>query len=114
MHKELEVTDTCEFESCQFHKLIGGPVECCPNYLESVWVRDNGTKYTVKDCSPKRNLLLMHQMFNMIVRSQKAFEELRNANTNMAKTFMSLGVVLNNRSKRLVDANNEIPPEKAS
>lgn len=70
---------TCETLNCALFNLLGGKPEQCPNFIETVWVSDKGEKKLVRDCAPKRTLLMVQDLYNRQVGLQKAQEEMRNS-----------------------------------
>jgi len=70
--------DTCDFENCYFGKLFDSPKQC-PNYIETGW-RDErtGEHKTLKDCAPKRLMLMVQGLSNDMLALNKINNEQRN------------------------------------
>lgn len=73
--------NTCNYEECKLFELLGGNPEQCPNYQESWWQPDgNGQPVLVKDCSPRRTLLMIQSLYARLEGVQKVQEQQRNEN----------------------------------
>jgi len=74
--------ETCNPDKCKLFQLLGGNPEECPNYVVSWWTPQDGLKkgqpIVVKDCAPKRTLLMIQELMNMNVALQRAEEQQRN------------------------------------
>lgn len=66
---------TCDGEKCKLWQLLDG---CCPNYIENWWTKPGKKPALVKDCAPKRSLMMLQDIHNAFVSSQQAFEKFRN------------------------------------
>lgn len=74
--------NTCNYEECEFGKLLFDKPEQCVNYIESWWTPNNNDKpILVKDCSTKRILIMIQDLSNRLVGVQKTQEQQRNENT---------------------------------
>jgi len=74
--------NTCDYEKCEFGKLLFDKPEECVNFMESWWVpnsKDNPV--LIKDCAPKRMFLMIQDLSNRLVGVQKTQEQQRNENT---------------------------------
>lgn len=48
----------------------------CPNYIETIWhENDNPQPRVVRDCAPKRNLLLTQELYNRTFSLQKQISQ---------------------------------------
>lgn len=68
--------DRCRKELSWWQKLLG--FRPCPNMVESWWVDAHGNKQIVRDCAPKRTMLMAQESSNQLVSIQRAVEEARN------------------------------------
>ena len=50
----------------------------CPNYLQNIFMDNKGEKIIVNDCAPKRTMLMIQELSNRMVGTQKVFEQQRN------------------------------------
>lgn len=78
----------------------------CPNYIEMWWEEgQTQTKKLVKDCSPKRQLIINMQLQNQILCLQQALTEMRNESQKVAgyfeKIVESSKVIIEQEEKRL-------------
>ncbi|MES2409031.1 MAG: hypothetical protein V4509_01880 [Patescibacteria group bacterium] len=49
-------------ENCPFKKM---GFEQCPNYIETLWhQKDESQPVIIKDCAPKRSLLMVQELYN--------------------------------------------------
>lgn len=56
-------------ENCPFKKM--GHEEC-PNYIETIWQEEgNPQPVIIKDCAPKRTLLLVQELYNKVFALQQ-------------------------------------------
>lgn len=78
----------CKYGECKFIK-FGLCDSCadCPNYVESWWQSKDGTPKLVKDCYPKRSLLMEQEIINRLLSLQSANEQSRNEFTFLSSTF---------------------------
>jgi len=74
---------TCNPQECVLFALLGGKPEQCPNFVESWWKPLEGEPKLVKDCAPKRTLLIYQELYSQQVRLQQASEEQRNEFGNL-------------------------------
>ncbi len=74
--------NTCNYKECKLFDLLGGSPEQCPNYMESWWRPSNDNKpILVRDCAPRRTLLMIQDLSNRLVGVQKSQEEQRDEST---------------------------------
>lgn len=74
--------NTCNYEECEFGKLLFDKPEQCPLFIESWWSPQNKDKpILIKDCVNKRMFLMIQDLSNRLVGVQKSQEEQRNENT---------------------------------
>ena len=52
--------------------------EKCPNYIQTTWKDDKGNVKIINDCSPKRTMLMIQELYNRIIGVEKAQEQQRN------------------------------------
>lgn len=81
--------NTCKPDKCQLHNLLGGEPAHCPNYIESWWQPQEGGKpILVQDCAPKRQILMLQDIFNRLLALQQVNEQQRNENNEVNKAFV--------------------------
>lgn len=88
--KGLIMEDTCNPHKCALlDSLDIGDPSYCPNYMESLWSQENSSRpLLVKDCCPKRQLLMMQDIYNRLFAVQQTQTEQRNAASVMADAIM--------------------------
>jgi len=73
--------DTCNPKKCVFLKKVlkeRNP-EGCPNYIESLWTKlGESQPIVVRDCAPKRTVLICQDLINSNLGMQQAHEQMRN------------------------------------
>jgi len=63
------VHDTADCSTCAFKVKDG---KKCPNYIETLWHEEgNSQPRIVKDCAPKRTLLMLQELYNRTFSLQK-------------------------------------------
>ena len=63
----------------------------CPNYIETLWHEDgNPQPKIVRDCAPKRNLLLTQELYNRTFALQKQISQQENQLINAKSTIDKL------------------------
>jgi len=67
--------NTCFPELCKLYTLLGAPVEQCPNYIETHWKNEKGELIVVKDCSPRRIIMMLQTLSTNSIGIQRAIEE---------------------------------------
>lgn len=68
--------DTCTKEKCKLWDLFDGE---CPNRVTMWWENQlTKQKKAVDDCAPKRTVLMLQDIHNRLVATQKSAEEMRN------------------------------------
>jgi hypothetical protein len=75
-------------ENCPFKKM---GFDQCPNYIETLWhEKDNAQPVIIKDCAPKRTLLMVQELYNrtyglqvQISQGEKEIGEMRTAVTRL-------------------------------
>ena len=77
----MNVQDTCTTK-CKFWKKYK---ENCPFFMETLWAPHEGSSQpkTVKDCAPKRSLILQMETFAMIQGLHTASNQERNLQHNV-------------------------------
>ena len=84
--------DTCEPDKCPFAKEYGQ--EACPNYIECWWQEDGMNKpELLKDCAPKRILLMMQDLHNRLVGVQTQQAEVCGQLYNMTEAVKRVPTV---------------------
>lgn len=83
MESTLCTPQECKFVKAKFCKKC----EDCPHYIESWWKSHEGQPKLVKDCFPKRSLLLQQEQINRSLSIQSANEEARNQIARLAEIF---------------------------
>ena len=70
---------TCNFKECALAKKwkIKKPEECF-NYIENQFQTTDGKVIIVKDCCPKRSLLMIQELYNSVERLHISNSELKN------------------------------------
>lgn len=64
----MEIKDTCH-DKCKFWKKYK---DNCPNYIETTWIANEGGQLKlIKDCAPKRSLLVSMDVSNRLMALQK-------------------------------------------
>jgi hypothetical protein len=85
-----DLKHTCKV-TCKFWKKYKHD---CPFYLETVWRppadATNGTPVVIKDCAPKRSVLLQMASNNALLGLQQANEEYRNRQEDTGKGLAAL------------------------
>jgi hypothetical protein len=82
---------TCNQDKCKLFDLLGGTVEQCPNYVEGWWQPDGeNVPILIKDCAPKRSLLLMQNVYNQMINVQQSNEQQRNEATNVTQALAAI------------------------
>lgn len=73
--------DTCEPKECHLLRKVlkeKNP-KGCPNYIETWWQSaEGGNPILVKDCCPRRMILMSQEIVNGSLRLQQANEKMRN------------------------------------
>jgi len=79
------MVNTCEFPNCEFAKILMlNSSKQCPNYVESLWTKGpmqgegNSRPQLVCDCSPRRTFLMIQELYNRLIGTQQAVENIRN------------------------------------
>lgn len=94
--------DTCELKNCPVAKKFKIKKENeCPNFIESWWTPEGEKKPTlVKDCTNRRVLLMIQDLYNRLIGVQKSQEQMRNNydNNQMALNLLSDNIRLNFKS----------------
>jgi hypothetical protein len=63
-------------ENCPFKKM---GFDQCPNYIETLWhEKDNAQPVIVKDCAPKRTLLMMQELYGRTFALQQQINQAEN------------------------------------
>jgi hypothetical protein len=76
----MVVKDTHTNECPCYKKYLKKGKNTCPYYMETIWRSDEEGAQTkvVKDCAPKRTLLIMMELSNRLLGVQQAAEQERN------------------------------------
>jgi len=82
--------NTCNPDECKWHDLLGGKPEQCPNYIETWWTADDKEPILVKDCSPRRTLLMIQELYNRTIALQQSNEQQRNTFAKAVTVFKLL------------------------
>ena len=88
---------TCHYQNCQFHQLIGGEPEHCPNFKQTWWTSKEGEPKMVNDCAPIRTLIMMQELHTRLIGLQAAQEQQRNESVKIMDAF----------SRILIEARND-------
>lgn len=68
-------------KDCPFLKM-GFPE--CPNYIETLWYQEGEVQpVIVKDCAPKRSLLMLHELHGRVFGCQKQINQAENEIVNI-------------------------------
>ena len=63
-------------ENCPFKKM---GFDQCPNYIETLWhQKDESQPVIVKDCAPKRTLLMLQELYGRIFALQQQVSQTEN------------------------------------
>ena len=78
--------DTCCEGKCAYLKSgMVDEVEQCPNFLETMWKKEGDAQpLLVRDCCPKRQLIMMQDIHNRVFAVQQTQTEQRNAASQLA------------------------------
>lgn len=98
--------DTCFPEKCKLFNLLGSPAEQCPNYIETSWRNEKGEVILIKDCSPRRILIMLQTISNNSISLQKAVEEGREQSATVNALFTT---VLKRIEKRNANKPEQLP-----
>ncbi len=98
--------NTCNPESCKLYSLLGPPAEQCPNYVETSWRNDKGEILTLKDCSPRRIIMMLQTLSTNSIGIQRAVEEGREESSMVNKLFTTV--------LRRIEKKNGSQPEQLS
>ena len=95
---------TC-IETCKFWKKYK---DKCPFYLETLWSNDeSSTPKVVRDCSPKRSLLVVMDLSNRLLGVQQAAEQERNMQHRVVEKLVDLQSNMNPGLIDLVENENK-------
>jgi hypothetical protein len=85
---ELGMEDTFCADDCKFVKAkFCKSCKDCPFYVETWWQPKDGAPKLVRDCFPKRSILLQAEMVNRSLATQSANEQTRNEIHILADIF---------------------------
>jgi hypothetical protein len=71
--------DTCNWGECYFSTLFDNRDQC-PYFHRLHWLtQDGGQAYHTDDCSAKKTMMMVQELFTRIIGVQKASEQERNA-----------------------------------
>ena len=85
--------NTCNHKECKFYKFLKfKELSQCLNYIETWWTQEKGEPKLIKDCSPKRTMIMVQELYNQQIRLQQAQEEQRNATTKVVGIFNKLAL----------------------
>lgn len=96
--------ETCKPENCIIHSYLGGKPEQCPNFQETWWEPEKGQPVLLKDCAPRRTMLMIQELYNRQIGLQKAQEQQRNEST---KLLGAMNVIVKTISNRIQAAGKE-------
>ena len=93
--------ETC-FKDCPLWKQFGKE---CPNFIESGWKDEKtGQVKIVKDCAPRRTMLMLQELFNRIVSLEKASNQARNSADNLVNGVCDLiTAVVDHQQRKVVN-----------
>ena len=81
----------CSDKECKFVKSgFCSRCEDCPFYVESWWQSPDCSPHLVKDCFPKRSLLIQQETINRSLALQSANEQQRNEFNRIAEAFKAV------------------------
>ena len=98
---------TCNPKECKLYDLLGGTPDQCPNYIEGWWKPEEGVPALVKDCAPKRNFLMMQDVFNRILSLQQANEQQRNESAKVTQIFDRI-VRVSQAQREMIDLKEDL------
>jgi len=80
--KDTQCED-CPFKAMGFDK--------CPNYIETLWhEKDEPQPLIIKDCAPRRTLLMMQELYNRTFSLQQQINQGENEIGNMRASITKL------------------------
>ncbi len=106
--------NTCNYPDCgfaKFHKFK--KPDQCPNYLEN-WFRTNApgadqTPKLVRDCAPRRTLIMIQELYNRDIGVQQALEQQRNVTFKVVSKFNQ---ILDLTARKLSERGEFLPIEQ--
>lgn len=108
--------ETCDPEKCKLYLLLGGDPSECPNFVESWWTPQDGLKkgapVMIKDCAPKRTLLMIQELMNMNVSLQKAQEQQRNESNKVSNICVETIKRQSELVQSIMDLSKGLPENK--
>lgn len=108
MESTVCAQDECKFVKAKFCKRCVD----CPFYVESWWQSKEGESKLIKDCFPKRSILLQQEMINRSLATQAANEQSRNEFHYMSELFTKAMRVLVSSNQLLLElSTGEKPAE---
>jgi len=106
--------DTCLCEKCplwkKYYSRKNG--QCCPNYIETSWTsREDNQPVLIKDCAPKRSVLMMMDMQNRLFGTQQAAEQARNKSEKVSQELLAFTNIIRKASNAniLIEDSDDIP-----
>jgi len=104
--------NTCNAKECKFLELLGGDPSNCPNYVEGWWQPLEGDPKLVKDCSPRRLILMMRNLEIRLLGVQQANEEQRNESNKVMNVFSGIVNEIERRKIEQLENNLQYIEEK--
>ena len=93
--------NTCNSKECKLFELLGGTEEQCPNFVQAWWRPLEGEPKLVKDCAPKRTMIMIQEHYNRLIGLQQAQEEQRNESTKIVRAFNQIVLTARNRLNKV-------------
>lgn len=88
--KGINMENTCNFGNCKFAQNLFDMPEECFNYIESWWTPSNGKQpILVKDCIPKRQFIMIQELYNQQINMRKDLNEQRNKSEEMKQAMFN-------------------------
>lgn len=82
------IQDTADCTNCAFKTKKG---EKCPNYIETLWdEKDAVQPKIIKDCAPKRTLLMLQELYNRTFALQTQINQAENQIIELKGQFKML------------------------
>lgn len=106
--------NTCDIKSCPVAKRLKiKKDEECFNFIETWWIPEGKKKpVMLRDCSPKRTLIMIQDLYSRLIGVQQSQEQMRNE-YNKSQVVMNLlteNIQLN--FKRILPQTVELEKEK--
>ena len=86
--------DTCNWGDCYFSTLFDSQSQC-PYFHKLHWMpMDGGSVYTTNDCSAKKTMMMVQELFTRLIGVQKASEQERNVVHSLVSELSSVIAII--------------------